>query len=196
MHAPIDRRREPACHSFMIFPRILRRSHAIAAAYVAAKTPFSSIRPLHASAALRALDMAKVDTSQRLAELRKLMKERNVDIYSRPSLASICRRTYTADAMQWSPPKTAIRASTLPHVTPAEVRTGTPAIRRTSHLLTPPSIHQWFHGFCWLRRHHTRQGCPLDRRALFQPGREAAGQQLGTAEAGHPGRANHPRVDC
>jgi Xaa-Pro aminopeptidase len=27
--------------------------------------------------------MAKVDTTQRLADLRKLMKERNVDIYSK-----------------------------------------------------------------------------------------------------------------
>lgn len=26
--------------------------------------------------------MAKVDTTERLAELRKLMKERNVDVYS------------------------------------------------------------------------------------------------------------------
>ena len=138
VHAPIDRRREPACHSFMIFPRILRRSHAIAAAYVAAKTPFSSIRPLHASAALRALDMAKVDTSQRLAELRKLMKERNVDIYSKPSLAGTCRHTYIADAMQWSLLRTATRASTLPRVTPAEVRTGTPAIRRISHPIDNP----------------------------------------------------------
>ena len=93
MHVPIDRRREPACHSFMIFPRLLRRSHAIAAAYVAAKTPLSSVRPLHASAALRAIDMAKVDTSNRLAELRKLMKERNVDIYSRPRPATTCTHT-------------------------------------------------------------------------------------------------------
>ena len=69
----------------MLLPRILRRSHAIAAACVAAKSPFSSTRHLHASAALRAIDMAKVDTSHRLAELRKLMKERNVDIYSTPA---------------------------------------------------------------------------------------------------------------
>lgn len=29
--------------------------------------------------------MAKVDTTERLAELRKLMKERNVDVYSTPN---------------------------------------------------------------------------------------------------------------
>lgn len=67
----------------MLLPRLLRRSHATPAAYVAAKSLFSPVRPFHASAALRAIDMAKVDTTQRLAELRKLMKERNVDIYSR-----------------------------------------------------------------------------------------------------------------
>lgn len=66
----------------MLLSRILGRSHATGAAYVAAKTLFSPARPFHASAALRAIDMAKVDTSHRLAELRKLMKERNVDIYS------------------------------------------------------------------------------------------------------------------
>jgi Xaa-Pro aminopeptidase len=67
----------------MLLPRFLGRSHATAAAYVARKTPPFPVRPFHASAALRAIDMAKVDTTQRLADLRKLMKERNVDIYSK-----------------------------------------------------------------------------------------------------------------
>ena len=68
----------------MLLPRFLGRSHATAAAYVARKTPPFPVRPFYASAALRAIDMAKVDTTQRLADLRKelLMKERNVDIYS------------------------------------------------------------------------------------------------------------------
>lgn len=66
----------------MLLPRFLGRSHATAAAYVARKTPPLPVRPFYASAALRAIDMAKVDTTQRLADLRKLMKERNVDIYS------------------------------------------------------------------------------------------------------------------
>jgi sugar phosphate isomerase/epimerase len=35
--------------------------------------------------------MAKVDTTERLAELRKLMKERNVDIYSTQPCSSIAR---------------------------------------------------------------------------------------------------------
>lgn len=33
--------------------------------------------------------MSKVDTTQRLADLRKLMKERNVDIYSRRARADM-----------------------------------------------------------------------------------------------------------
>ncbi|CAN9220201.1 unnamed protein product [Alternaria alternata] len=69
----------------MLLPRFLGRSHATAAAYVARKTPPFPVRPFYASAALRAIDMAKVDTTQRLADLRKLMKERNVDIYMVPS---------------------------------------------------------------------------------------------------------------
>ena len=72
-----------AYQSLMLLPRIAQLSHATRAAYVAVKSPFSPVRPFHASAALRAIDMAKVDTTHRLAELRKLMKERNVDIYSR-----------------------------------------------------------------------------------------------------------------
>lgn len=59
------------------------RSRATAApALVAARPSRPALRAFHCSAALRALDMAKVDTTARLAELRKLMKERNVDVYS------------------------------------------------------------------------------------------------------------------
>jgi Xaa-Pro aminopeptidase len=68
----------------MLLLRILGR-HATGAAYVAAKSQFLPTRAFHVSAALRVIDMAKVDTTERLAELRKLMKERNVDIYSRES---------------------------------------------------------------------------------------------------------------
>lgn len=73
----------------MFLPRSLVRTHATTAAYVAVKRPFPATRALHVSAALRAIDMAKVDTSGRLAELRKLMKERNVDVYSTPARRSI-----------------------------------------------------------------------------------------------------------
>ena len=65
----------------MFLPRILSRSHATAA-YVVAKSQYLPTRVFHTSTALRVIDMAKVDTTGRLAELRKLMKERNVDIYS------------------------------------------------------------------------------------------------------------------
>jgi hypothetical protein len=66
----------------MCLPRFLRRTHATAAVYVAARSRPLAARAFHASAAKRAIDMAKVDTTARLAELRKLMKERNVDVYS------------------------------------------------------------------------------------------------------------------
>lgn len=62
-----------------MFPRLLRR---IPAAHVATKPQCLATRALHTSPVLRAIDMAKVDTTERLAELRKLMKERNVDVYS------------------------------------------------------------------------------------------------------------------
>ncbi|KAJ4367040.1 hypothetical protein N0V83_007570 [Neocucurbitaria cava] len=69
----------------MFLPRLLRRTHATPASYVAVKHPFPAARALHITATLRAIDMAKVDTTERLAELRKLMKERNVDVYMVPS---------------------------------------------------------------------------------------------------------------
>jgi Xaa-Pro aminopeptidase len=66
----------------MLLPRSLLRTHATAAARAARFHPSPTPRTLHVSAALRAIDMSKVDTTERLAKLRKLMKERNVDIYS------------------------------------------------------------------------------------------------------------------
>ncbi|KAF1947051.1 putative Xaa-Pro aminopeptidase P [Clathrospora elynae] len=69
----------------MFLPRFLWRTHATAAAYAAARRSPFAVRALHASPALRTIDMAKVDTTHRLAELRKLMKERNVDVYMVPS---------------------------------------------------------------------------------------------------------------
>jgi hypothetical protein len=56
--------------------RLLRRTH------VGAGHALLASRAFHSSPTLRAIDMAKVDTTARLAQLRKLMKERNVDIYS------------------------------------------------------------------------------------------------------------------
>lgn len=68
----------------MLLPRSLLCRHATAAVY-AARTSLTTSRAFHASAALRAIDMSKVNTTERLAELRKLMKERKVDIYMVPS---------------------------------------------------------------------------------------------------------------
>lgn len=56
--------------------RWLQRTHA------AVRHSVPLPRSFHTSPVLRAIDMAKVDTSDRLAQLRKLMKERNVDVYS------------------------------------------------------------------------------------------------------------------
>lgn len=116
----------------MLLPRSLLRTHATAAAYVARK-PTASFRPFHASATLRAIDMSKVDTTERLAKLRKLMKERNVDIYSTRPWPSIAESLLTH--MQWSHPKTATRANTLPLATPVEVRP--PTATRNAPIDTP-----------------------------------------------------------
>jgi hypothetical protein len=92
-------------HKLDMLTRLLRRTH------VAVKHPLLASRAFHTSPALRAIDMAKVDTTERLAELRKLMKERNVDVYSTHSLSR-----YPADTSliyaQWYHRKTATRVNT------------------------------------------------------------------------------------
>ena len=77
----IATQKDPPPH-LMLVARCLRRPHAIVTAYAAAQASIPVARALHSSPLLRALDMAKVDTTERLAALRTLMRERNVDIYS------------------------------------------------------------------------------------------------------------------
>ncbi|KAF2263830.1 putative Xaa-Pro aminopeptidase P [Lojkania enalia] len=70
----------------MLLPRFLLRTHATTTAYVAPRPSHSAFRALHSSRVLRAaLDMEKVNTSERLAELRRLMAEHKVDVYMVPS---------------------------------------------------------------------------------------------------------------
>jgi hypothetical protein len=90
------------------------------------KVPFASTsgpkfpRHLHR---IPAVDMEKVDTSSRLASLRNLMRENNVDIYSKmaniPRFESPLGRQLTS-AVKLSRPKIAILQSTSHHATLGE----------------------------------------------------------------------------
>jgi hypothetical protein len=96
-------RRQPG--TLDMLTRLLRRPPvAVTHALPRARTA----RALHASSALRAIDMAKVDTTERLAELRRLMRERNVDVYMVPSEDSH-QSEYIApcDARRGQTPRTA-----------------------------------------------------------------------------------------
>ena len=76
----------------MLLPRLLLRAHATSpAAHVAARISSLSLRSFHASPIRRALDMEKVSTTERLAELRKLMRERHIDVYSNHALHDLHR---------------------------------------------------------------------------------------------------------
>ena len=103
----------------MLLPRSLLCRHATAVVY-APRTSLTTSRAFHASAAVRAIDMSKVNTTERLAELRKLMKERKVDIYSTKPWSSNARHVLIPS--QWYRPKIATRANTSPLATPVEVR--------------------------------------------------------------------------
>ena len=133
----------------MLLPRSRLCRHATAAVY-APRTSLTTSRAFHASAAVRAIDMSKVNTTERLAELRKLMKERKVDIYSTKPWSSNPRHVLTRT--QWYRPKIATRANTSPLATPVEVRS--PAASRSTSidslqhisvasraLLATPSLH-------------------------------------------------------
>ncbi|KAF2637659.1 putative Xaa-Pro aminopeptidase P [Massarina eburnea CBS 473.64] len=69
----------------MLLSRFFRCTHATPAVHVVRRsnTPFT--RAFHACPIRHAIDMAKVNTSERLAELRKLMKARSIDVYMVPS---------------------------------------------------------------------------------------------------------------
>jgi Xaa-Pro aminopeptidase len=67
----------------MLTRLLLQRTH------VGVRHALPVSRAFHSSPALRAIEMAKVDTTARLSQLRKLMKERNVDIYSRHARAGV-----------------------------------------------------------------------------------------------------------
>ena len=118
---------------------LLRRAWTRAplpAAYAAAGSPAPFSRALHSARILysAAPNMAKVNTSARLAELRRLMKERQVDVYSEhypPILAAPSKHGLTRE--QWFRPRTAISLSTSHPATDDEVSHVTAAHRR------PPS---------------------------------------------------------
>jgi Xaa-Pro aminopeptidase len=60
-------------------------THAsLATAYVVTRPPTLILRAFHSARTLRTAvdDMEKVNTTQRLAELRRLMKQHQVDVYS------------------------------------------------------------------------------------------------------------------
>lgn len=67
-----------------------------------------------------ALDMEKVNTTDRLSQLRTLMKERNLDVYSRLANTSTLSRTEISAANSFAVKlfllKTATRLNTLPLV--------------------------------------------------------------------------------
>lgn len=67
---------------FMLLSRFLLHTHATPAAYATRSLTFRCQRAFHAPAIRRLLDMEKVNTSERLAALRKLMQERQIDVYS------------------------------------------------------------------------------------------------------------------
>jgi Xaa-Pro aminopeptidase len=74
----------PKSHGYplMLLDRLLLRTHATLPAYVVARSLSATRRAFHFSPVRFAIDMEKVNTTERLAELRKLMKEHKLDVYS------------------------------------------------------------------------------------------------------------------
>lgn len=158
--------------SFRCFPSFL----------VSAPKPraLNLIRPLHSSSFLRSLDMETVHTTDRLRELRSLMKKHEVDIYSTDFFIHIVCRSLTRT--QLFPRKTATNQSTLRRVTLVEVRL-TCSVQRLVRLTMVFRIHNWL---LWIRRHcshHARQSISCHGWALFQSSQQATRRELGAAQA-------------
>src|ERR1700712_5647966 len=69
--------------SFLRLPPLLRRSSNRIQSPIT--SPLQSIRSFSFSSSLRSIDMEQVDSSNRLAQLRDLMREHKVDVYIVPS---------------------------------------------------------------------------------------------------------------
>lgn len=144
------------------------------------------IRPLHSSSFLRSFDMETVHTTDRLRELRALMKKHEVDIYSTHPLTPIgralahnCLVVPSEDSHQseYIAPCDARRGpSTLLGLMPATVDTTTRVYNR---LL----------GICRYCSNHTRQSIARHGWTLFQPGQQTTRRQLGIAQARSTGRS-------
>jgi hypothetical protein len=129
------------------------------------------------------IEMGTVNTTERLSQLRQLMKEHKVDVYS--MLLSLPfefwkffhTRTMLIAVLKLSPQRIATSPSTLRHATAAEVSDRhCPALASpVTHYLINCRIHLGFLGLRWHRDHLLEQSCSLHRRAILQPSREAAG---------------------
>lgn len=114
-----------------------------------------------------AIDMETVNTTERLRELRRFMKENNVDIYG-----TVVRLFLNVESFlmpfKLCHLKTATNQSILLHVMPEEVR--------LSASLSPFTcthryrVHLGLLRLCWYSRHHKRKGSPSNRWPLFQSG--------------------------
>lgn len=143
------------------------------------------VRPLHSSSFLRSFDMETVHTTDRLRELRALMRKHEVDIYS--SYLLICIGRALAHNCLVVPSEDSHQSE---YIAPCDARRGLSTLLglMPAPLNTAARVHNRILRICRYCSHHTRQGIARHGWTLFQPGQQTTRRQLGIAQAGSTGR--------
>jgi hypothetical protein len=143
------------------------RTHVVASP----PCPFfqSFTRAFHLTPQHHATEMETVNTTERLSQLRALMKDHKLDIYSTRPLT-------------WSPLPHSDQHPVVPsedshqseYIAPCDARRGqlSPRPRITAQKLIEYRVHQRFLGISWNSGSDLGEGLTRNRRSILQPGGE------------------------
>jgi len=137
--------------------------------------------------------MEKVNTTERLKQLRELMRKENVDIYSeefRDLLSSPFNKVIVVPSED---------SHQSEYIAPCDARRGSATkttLSMSGHKLIHTSIHMRLHRLSRHGSNYAREGIISNRRAVFQSGRKTTRRELGAAQAGSARRPNMARMVC
>lgn len=140
------------------------------------------VRPFHQSTrnSIAHSEMAEVNTTERLAHLRDLMKKHQLDVYS--MFQQDKTATISTDTWPVVPSEDSHQSE---YIAPCDARRGSRNMSASQipRQLTRISIHMWFHWLCRHRGNYPRESCLGHGRSLFQPSHKTAGCELVPSQA-------------
>lgn len=126
----------------------------------------SSSTHLSSSTINSPLNMDTVHTTERLAQLRSLMKEHKLDVYGMQSRTRL-EASFLSDHVAVVPSEDSHQSE---YIAPCDARRGLrPKYTLFSTLLISCSIHIWFLWLSWHCCHYYDKGILGDGRKIFQP---------------------------